>query len=83
MLTLNAEIESHPEGFLAWISGNEKFKIVVDGKTPEDALRELLISLQVHFAYNFGLEIKEPPIHSFENIEMVDGRTSKEISILF
>ena len=89
MLTLNAEIESceltggDPDDFWASIHGNEKLKLVAQGKTPEEALRQVLISLQVHLAYNLGFEIKEPPIPNFDRIELHEGKAIKEITILF
>lgn len=83
MLVINSEIEyCEANYFLASIS-NEKIKLVTQGITPEEAFKELLVSLQVHFAFNFGLQIEDQPIENLEHIEMIDGRCEKQIMIIF
>lgn len=56
-ITLCVESFDDDAGYVAWIE-NEKFKgIVVQAHTLKEAFNELLISLKVKIANDYGIEI--------------------------
>lgn len=93
ILKLIANIESFGDaGYIAWINNSSKLKgTVVQANSPENAVKELLISLRAKFAYDYGLEIEQvqgKEVDSFDDIEVVDiqkvdGNALKEIKFSF
>jgi hypothetical protein len=60
LFTLNAFMEAQgTEGFVAWIDSPKNFKMLVHGNTPEEATKELVISLKVSLSYQLGIDIRD------------------------
>jgi hypothetical protein len=58
LFKLNAYMQSFGEaGYIAWIDNSKNIKMVVQGKTPDEAAKELLISLKVTMSYMFGVDM--------------------------
>lgn len=60
MITLNAFMEKCSQsGYIAWIDNSNSFNMVVRGKTPEEAAKELFISLKVAICHAFGADLED------------------------
>lgn len=88
-LKLIARIQGHgPAGYLAYIESIKGMAEMAD--TPQDAMKELMISLKVKMAYDLGIDIdglKESivvPLEQYQ-IEQIDlgndGYAEKEINL--
>ncbi|MBS1597265.1 MAG: hypothetical protein JST75_03505 [Bacteroidetes bacterium] len=88
-LKLIARIEDHGDrGYLAYIDSIKG--MVETANTPEDAMKELLISLKVKLAYDLGIEFDGliesviTPLQEYkiEKAELSDGYAEKEINLM-
>jgi hypothetical protein len=53
-------MEHCPEsGYIAWIDNSNSFNMVVRGKTPEEAAKELFLSLKVAICHAFGADLQD------------------------
>jgi hypothetical protein len=58
LIKLDARMRSaEGAGYVAWIDNAKKFKMVVQADTPEQAAKELIISLKVTISHLFGVDI--------------------------
>lgn len=58
VITLDAHMQGCPHsGYIAWIENSRNFSMVVQGKSPEEATKELIKSLKVSISYVFGADI--------------------------
>lgn len=58
-IKLDAHMQSFGDDkFLAWIEAPKKFKMVVEAASPEEAAKELLISLKVAMSHIFGIPVE-------------------------
>ena len=81
-LKLNVCIEKFGStGYIAWID-NEKFKgMVVQADSPENARRELLISLKTKIAYDFGIHIGAINTTEHQDHDCLEFAGDKKIGI--
>lgn len=90
VLTLMANIESFGDaGCIAWIDSIKG--MVVQGTEPKDTFRELLISLKVKMAHDYGVKIdqiqerevgsKEEMDALIKQLKLSEGKAKKEISL--
>jgi hypothetical protein len=90
MLKLIAIVESFGEaGYIAWVANSKGNTIqIAQGSTASAAIRELIISLKVKCAYDWGAEIEhigaqELSFEEYEQLDMQNGKAEKEISVCF
>lgn len=89
MLKFIAVIENYGDaGYIAWMNNKKGHGQTAQGKTAEDALNELIISLKIKCAYEWGAQIEdlavEPiSLEEFQKTELREGKIEKEISVCF
>lgn len=80
LIKLDARMRSaEGAGYVAWIDNAKKFKMVVQADTPEQAAKELIISLKVAMAHNFGVDIDAIEHKRFSNEEELQQELSKDL----
>lgn len=81
-IPLTAHIEPFDHvGFLAWIN-TDKFKVVVQADSVQNAIKELLISVKVKLAYDYGINlnlIEEKEMLSEDELDKFVSTGEKEI----
>lgn len=91
MIKLVANVESYDDHFVAWIENTRNIRgIVVEGKSAEEAMEELLVSLKVKIAYDLGIDIasithqqfsSETDLEEFKKLKLMNGKAQKEINL--
>lgn len=66
-------------GYVAWIDNPKNFKMVVQGSTPEEAAKELLISLKVTLSYKLGIDINDIEHKEFANEQELEREISSAL----
>lgn len=90
MMKLTANIESFEDNkYVAFIDSIKG--MVVQGDSLQDVCKELMISLKVKIAYDYGVDIRDIKHKEFQNekdfeefvnkIKMDGGKAEKEISL--
>lgn len=80
LFTLNAFMEPQGgEGFVAWIDNPKNFKMLVHGNTPEEAAKELVISLKVSLSYQLGIDIRDISEKQVSSDEQLYKELSNEL----
>lgn len=79
-IQLNTYMQSFGDkGFIAWIDHPKSFKMVVQGGTPEETAKELLISLRVKMARIFGVDINTIEERAFHSDKEFGDEISKAL----
>ncbi len=80
LIKLDAHLQNFGEaGYLAWIDGSKGMKMAVQAKSPEEATKELLISLRVKLAYMFGIDPASIEQKQFSNEDELQAELSKAL----